>query len=430
MRFLYTLLIDLCAPFAYAITLLRGFRDRGYWEHGSERLGFGARRTGEPCVWVHAVSLGEVNAAAALVKALHARHPDAALVVTTATPTGRARARALFEPFAHVRYLPYDTPGAVRRFLERTQPRLAVIMETEIWPNLLAACRARRIPAVLASARITARSAARYARLGGLFREALGGIALIAAQSEADADRFRALGAAPGTVRLVGNIKLDLEIDPALGVRGAALRERLLGARPTWVAGSTHEGEEEQVLEAHAAVRVEVPAALLVLAPRHPQRFERIAELLERRGTRFVRASALGGAGTPEARTRRPVGADCEVLLLDRLGELMDFYAAADAAFVGGSLVPVGGHNLLEPAALGVPVLTGPHTTNDAPIARGLLESGGAALVASPAALAAEVILLLRDPGRRQAMGARARGFIEQQRGSLERLLALLAPWL
>ena len=420
MRLIYTVLIELLAPFAFLVALFRGLKDPMYWERGYERFGFGRRRTGAPCLWLHAVSLGEVNAAAPLLNALRARHPEAPLVLTTATPTGRARARALFGAFAEVRYLPYDTPGAVGRFLERVRPRLGLILETELWPNLLTACRRHGIPVVLVSARITPRSFARYRRVAArLFQEALGELALVAAQSEADADRFLALGAPRALTHVIGNLKLELEPGAALDAQGAAFRERLFGGRPTWVAGSTHEGEEQQVLEAHAAVRARLPAALLVLVPRHPQRFERVAELMVRRGVNFDRRSAVEAVRAP-----------AEVLLVDTMGELTAFYAAADVAFVGGSLVPVGGHNLLEPAALGLPVLTGPHTSNSEEIARGLMARGAARLVSSPATLAAEVLALLEDPARRGRLGALGRAFVEERRGSLDRLLALLEPLL
>jgi 3-deoxy-D-manno-octulosonic-acid transferase len=419
MRFIYTALIELLAPLAFILTLVRGLKDRGYWERGYERFGFGRTRSGPPCLWLHAVSLGEVNAAAPLIRALQVAHPEAPLLLTTATPAGRARARALFESCAEVRYLPYDTPGAVHRFLRRTRPGVALILETELWPNLIAACRRRGIAVGLVSARITSRSLSRYRRFGALFRDSLAGLAFIAAQSEADAERFLALGAPRASMHVTGNLKLELEPDAALRARGAKLRALMLGGRPTWVAGSTHEGEEEQALEAHRGVCAALPDALLVLVPRHAQRFERIAELLTRRGLSFDRLSAVEAV--------RP---GSQVLLVDRMGELMALYAAADVAFVGGSLVPVGGHNLLEPASLGVAVLTGPHTSSNAQIARGLLESGGARLVSDSATLAAEVLALLRDPERREAQGAAARAYLEQQRGSLRRVLELLEPWL
>jgi 3-deoxy-D-manno-octulosonic-acid transferase len=274
---------------------------------------------------------------------------------------------------------------------------------------------------LFASARLAAGSVPRYRRFGALFSEGLRN-AWVAAQSSADADRFIALGADPARTRIVGNLKFDMRLDAAVTEKGRELRRGYLGARPIWTAGSTHEGEDERVLDAHAMVERAVPGALLVLAPRHPQRFERVAALLERRGLVFDRR------GRHDQRaTVRP---EAQVLLLDTLGELTAFYAASDAAFVGGSLVPVGGHNLLEPAALGVPVITGPHTQNGPEIARLLIEAGGALEVADAAALAAAAVRLLADPVLRERMGASGRRFVEAHRGSLARLLEIIEPLL
>ena len=341
MRILYLLAVYLTAPVISAVLLARGLRDRSYWHNFRERFGLGPRRPPHG-VWVHAVSVGEVQASAPLVTALARRHPDLALTVTTFTPTGAARARALFGNIAEVRYVPYDLPGAVRRFLKRVDPALAVIFETELWPNLYRECGRRRVPLVLASARISERSLGRYRRLGALFRDALSQASIVAAQGEADAARFRALGADAASTHVTGNLKFDFELPEDLAERGRRLRRHYARGRPLWVAGSTHEGEEAAVLEAHAQVRGTHPDALLAIAPRHPQRFAAVAQLLGEAGVTFTRRSHGEQAGD-EARA---------VLLLDSLGELLEFYAAADVAFVGGSLVPLGGHNLLEPAAL------------------------------------------------------------------------------
>jgi len=368
------------------------------------------------------VSVGEVQACAPLVSALARRHPDLPLTVTTLTPTGAARARALFGNLAQVRYLPYDLPGAVRRFLRRLQPRLAVIFETELWPNLYRECGRRRIPLVLASARISARSVGRYQRLGALFRDTLARTAVVAAQGAGDAERFRALGADPASTHVTGNIKFDFELPEGLAARGAQLRARYAAGRPLWVAGSTHGGIEEQaVLEAQQRVRTAHPGALLVLAPRHPPRYNEVAQVLRAGGIDFVRRSAGTDSGTD---------ASCAVLLLDSLGELLDFYAAADVAFVGGSLAPVGGHNLLEPAALGVPVLTGPNYSNSEEIARLLIARGAAEVVHDAAELGTRVSELLADPPARERMGAAGRASVDSNRGALAKLLALIEPLL
>ncbi len=417
MRRVYGLLTRLAAPAVFAATLVRAAKDPAYRTHLGERFGLG-RYVATPSLWLHAVSVGEVAAAAALVRELRARHPELPFVLTTATPTGRAQAKMLFGADVEVRFLPYDTPGSVRRFLARIRPRAAIIMETELWPNLLHECGRRGVPVLFASARLAAKSVPRYRRFGTLFSAGLRR-AWVAAQSSADAARFMALGADPARTHVVGNLKFDMRLGESVAGSGRELRRRYLGARPVWTAGSTHEGEEELVLDAQAVLERTVPGALLVLVPRHPQRFEGVAALLERRGVIFDRR-ARSEAVRPEA----------QVLLLDTMGELAAFYAASDVAFVGGSLVPVGGHNLLEPAALGVPVITGPHTQNAPEIARLLIEAGGAVEVNDAAALAAAAGRLLADTSLRERMGGSARAFVEAHRGSLARLLALIEPLL
>jgi 3-deoxy-D-manno-octulosonic-acid transferase len=410
-RRLYSLLIYLAVPFAFAAVLWRGLRDRGYRQAPGERFGWGRTST-NGSIWLHAVSLGEVSAAAPLVRALQVRYPDAPMVVTCGTPTGRARGRALFGATVDVRFLPYDTPGAVARFLDRICPRFGIIMETELWPNLFSECERRGVPLLLASARLSAKSVARYRRFGSLARGIFSATSLIAAQTREDAERFIAIGAARAATRVVGNIKFDVEIGAGASSEGRELRGSLGGARRIWIAGSTHAGEEEQVLAAHE----ELPAdTLLLLVPRHPHRFESVGELLNGRGVKFVRRS---GGIAPDAATR--------VLLVDTVGELAMLYAAADAAFVGGSLVPIGGHNLLEPAALGLPVLTGPSHANGEEIARLLLAEGAALEVRDARELAAALSRLLADSQERRRMGDIGRRIVESNRGTVARLLELI----
>jgi 3-deoxy-D-manno-octulosonic-acid transferase len=419
-RLLYLVAVYLTAPLISLVLLWRGLRDRSYRENFRERFGFGTSRPPQG-VWLHAVSVGEVQACAPLVSALYRRHPHLALTVTTFTPTGAARARALFGNLADVRYVPFDLPGAVRRFFRRVDPKLAVIFETELWPNLYRECGRRRIPLVLASARISERSLGRYRRLGALFSDALSQASVIAAQGEADAARFRALGADPDSTHVTGNLKFDFELPAGLVERGRQLRAECAPGQALWVAGSTHEGEEAAALEAQRQVRQAHDGALLVIAPRHPARFASVAQQLAAAGVRFLRRSEADVADAAEAP---------EVLLLDSLGELLEFYAAADVAFVGGSLVPVGGHNLLEPAALGIPVLTGPHNSNGAEVARLLIARGAAEIVHNAQELGARVSALLADPDERARIGAAGRACVEGSRGALEKLLALMEPLL
>jgi 3-deoxy-D-manno-octulosonic-acid transferase len=417
-RRLYSLLIYCAAPFAFAGVLWRGVRDRSYWQALGERFGWG-RSLSTESIWLHAVSLGEMSAAAPLVRALRARYPESPLVLTTATPTGRARARSAFGDSVDVRFLPYDTPGAVARFLDRIQPRAAIIMETELWPNLFRECERRGVPLVLASARLSAKSVSRYRRLGSLFRGIFSASSLIAAQTAVDAERFIAIGAQSARTRVIGNIKFDLELAAGVIDQGRALRASFGSTRPTWIAGSTHAGEEESVLAAHEQLRADRADALLLLVPRHPDRFASVADLLARRGLHFTRRSS---GILPDAAT--------QVVLVDSVGELAALYAAADVAFVGGSLVPVGGHNLLEPAALGVPVLTGPYYANGKDIARLLLEQGAALQVDDARELGAALAELMADPEERRRIGAIGQHIVESNRGSVARLLELIEPLL
>ncbi len=419
MRLIYILLAYLLAPVYCAVLLARSLRERRYWRDFSQRFGCG-KTLPERSLWVHAASVGEVQAAAALIRALQQRHPQISTVVTTLTPTGRERARALFSDHTEVRYVPIDLPGAVRRFFDRVRPRVAVIFETELWPNLYHECGRRRVPLVLASARISTRSVRRYRRLPGLLKQTLANGVTIGAQGAGDAERFRALGADPARTHVTGNIKFDLHLPPDLVARGQALRQAFgIEQRPVWIAGSTHDGEEAILLEAQRLLRRSHANALWILAPRHPNRFTDVAAWLKRERVHCVRRS--------QDRVCETV---TEVLLVDTLGELLEFYAAADVAFVGGSLVNVGGHNLLEPAALGLPVLTGPHNFNSEDVARLLIAAGAAEIVHDAAELAQKLAALLASPTDRARMGAAGRATVQANRGALDNLLALIEPLL
>jgi len=439
-RFIYSWLVRCAVPVALAAILWRGLRDRSYWQGLPERLGFG-RALSAGGIWLHAVSLGEMSAAAPLLEALRSRHPEMPLLVTTATPAGRARALSLFAERsslvdraslaegADVRFLPYDTPGSVRRFLARTRPRIAIIMETELWPNLLRECARSRIPVFLASARLSVKSVSRYRRFsslfGGVFTENL----LVAAQSAEDAERFKSIGAAAERTLVVGNVKFDLRTDAGNLDAGRQLRVAYAGTRPVWIAGSTHAGEEEQLLDAHALLLEARPNAVLLLVPRHKDRFAAVAELLTRRAIKFARRSQAA-RDEPAVRDGDTgwLPSDTPVLLVDTVGELAALYASADVAFVGGSLTAIGGHNLLEPAALGLPVLTGSSFFNSKEIAQLLLDRGAALQVDNAQDLAAVLTRLLDDPEERRRIGSIGQEIVAANRGSVERLLALIEP--
>ena len=418
MRTLYTLSLYAMVPFLWLRLLRRGRRDLGYLRHLGERLGFGPAVPGGGGVVVHAVSVGEVQAALPLIELILERGPRGGpVVLTTTTPTGRRRGESLFAGRVVQRYLPWDLPGAMRRFLSRTAPRAVVVLETELWPNLIHLCADRSIPLVYANARLSARSAAGYRRLRRLVAPALARVSAVAAQTRGDADRLIALGARAERVAVTGNTKLDAAPPAAVHESGRRLRHRLGEGRRVWVAASTHEGEEEMVLDALARVRERVKGCLLVLVPRHVERAPRAAALARRRGY----AVSLRTTGYDQA---------SDVFLGDTMGELLVFYAASDLAFVGGSLVDVGGHNLLEPAMLGVPALTGPHTRNFADLAAALQAAGAARMVRDVRDLADAVVELLEDPNRRRRMGEGGKDFVRANRGARDRTMAVIGRWL
>jgi 3-deoxy-D-manno-octulosonic-acid transferase len=412
-RRLYSVLVALILPFALLRLLWRSRRVPAYRRRWRERLAAAPSPPQAADVWVHAVSVGEVQAALPLLR--HLLGQDLRVLVTTTTPTGAARLKDLLGDAVQHRYTPFDLPGIVRRFLGQVRPRLVLIMETEIWPNLLAVCRQRGVRIVLINARLSARSARGYARLPRFSRQVMRCFSCIAAQSRADAERFVQLGVEPARIAVTGSIKFDVEPPASLTDRAEALRRTWGNDRPVWVAASTRDGEEEQVLSAHAAVRRALPSALLVLVPRHPERFDRVAALVQREGFACARRSM-----------HQSCGAETTVFLGDSMGELALFYAAADLAYVGGSLVPTGGHNLLEPAAAGLPVLAGPHTFNFAEVARLLAERGALRQVQNAGELAERVADLLGDATERARIGELGRRVIEENRGALQRIMALV----
>ena len=422
-RLLYSLLLYLLLPAVLLRLCWRARRAPDYACRWGERFGWVAPLSG-PVIWVHAVSVGETLASAPLIRRLRADHPRATVLVTTTTPTGSARVRALFGTSVAHCYAPYDFPDAVARFLRRVRPALVVVMETELWPNLLHACAARGIPVVLANARLSARSARGYARVKSLTAPMLRALTRVAAQTLADGERFLSLGLKPEQLQLAGNLKFDLDLSPELRARAAALHAAWAGshARPVWLAASTHAGEDALVLAAHAEILRVLPATLLVLAPRHPERFASVDGACRRTGFTIQRRSDAGTAATAGS-----VSAETQILLGDTMGELLAFCGAADVVFVGGSLVPVGGHNLIEPAAWGRPVLAGPHLFNFAEAAA-LLRAAGGLRICTAAELPPAVIELLTEPDYREKAGAAARAVAEANRGALARVMAVIAP--
>ena len=418
MRHLYNLLTYLLLiPFAF-YWLIRGIGNRSYLDRLPQRFGFGMPALNE-CIWVHAVSVGEVQAAVPLVQALAERYPDQTLLITTVTPTGAARVAAVFGDSVRHCYMPFEFPIAIRNFFKSVKPRAAMIMETEIWPNLYRGCGIRNIPLILVSARISPRSITGYRRFLPLIRETLSHGIIIAAQSQADADRFLELGASADRTMVTGNIKFDVRPDPTIAEKGRRLRQALFGRRRVWIAASTHDGEEQQVLDAHRHLLTAHPDLLLVLVPRHPERFSGVRDLVEKLDFEVVSRTDKTSCETSTT-----------VFLLDTMGEVPLFYACSDIAFVGGSLVPIGGHNLLEPAAQALPIVTGPHLFNAQDIADKFIELGACRIVSDGNSLASMVADLIDNPDEAARIGQDGAKVLEQNRGSLQRLLVMLEPLL
>ena len=422
-RPLYSILWWFALPLVLLRLWWRGRKEPGYRQHWGERLGFyGARAANdEPAtIWVHAVSVGETRAAEPLVDALLKKYPQARIVLTCMTPTGRATGKSLFGKHgARVvqSYLPYDMPLLVARFIRHFEPRLCILMETEVWPNLILQCQRDKVPVVLANARLSERSLGKAQRFGKVIRDAAQGIALVAAQTEADALRIRELGA--GNVNVTGSVKFDVVIPQASLATGAQLREQF-GSRPVFLCASTREGEEGMILEAFQAARATLPRdTLLLIVPRHPQRFDEVAAMVTERGLSLQRRSALAAPGAS-------VDPATEVLLGDSMGEMFAYYSACDLAFIGGSLQPMGGQNLIEPAALGKPIIVGEHTFNFAQATEDCLQQGGAVRVPNSDGLMQQAARLLADSAARGAMGAHALTFANTHRGATARTIALL----
>lgn len=411
MIYLYSFLFYCAVPFILLRLLVRARKAPAYRHRWAERFALYSQAKKSDVIWFHAVSVGETEAVFPLVEHVLRQYPDHPVLLTTTTPTGSERAKSVLGgQVLHV-YLPYDLPGCVGRFFDWFTPALAVIVETEIWPNLYRKCGKASIPLAIINARISERSARGYRKLKSLTAETLENVSLIAAQTDDDASRFRDLGADPQKIIVCGNIKFDYRMPGGLIEQGAEIRRKFYRRKRVWIAASTHEGEDEQILRAFTKVLSSAPDTLLLLVPRHPERFKNVAGLCIRHGfkVKFRSEKQICDLAT-------------DVYLVDTLGELKLFYATADVSFVGGSLVATGGHNILEPAAVGLPVIFGPHMFNFKKIAELFLESGAAVQVNGCEALAREVLNCLHDDGYRRELADRAHSIIAHNRGAVHRI--------
>lgn len=416
MRFLYTVLFYLALPFIFLRLLWRSRFIPGYRQHWLERFGFCPFKLNQ-CIWIHAVSVGETIAAVPLIKALKKEYSNLPIVVTNTTPTGAAHVKAEFNELVLQAYIPYDLPGSITRFLKRTQPRIVIVMETELWPNLFALCHQQNIPILIANARLSKKSAKGYASfwLTTLRQEMFAAIHILAAQSRLDADRFSTLGMPKKKIRITGNLKFDLELPASLAEKSAALHNKLSQERLIWIAASTHSGEEEIILAAHRLIREKNSSALLVLVPRHPDRFESVTLLVKQKEFAIARRSRDDVCTTNTA-----------VYLGDTMGELLLMYSVADVAFVGGSFAKVGGHNMLEPAVLQKPIITGPILFNFAEISQLLLDAKGMMIVNNAKDLAECVLQFFNDADLRKTVGQNAYQVVAVNRGALQRQVDLI----
>lgn len=419
MNIFYNIIIYLIQPLIWIRLLLRSRKSPAYRKRWAERYGFCKGKVVPSGIMLHSVSVGETLAAIPLVRALRHRYPSLPITVTTMTPTGSERVQSAFGKGVHHVYLPYDLAGSVNRFLDEVNPKLVIIMETELWPNLISALHRRKIPLVIANARLSARSARGYQKLGKFIRTILQRITLIAAQNQEDGERFLSLGLKRNQLAVTGSLKFDISVTPELAAKAIALRSQWASRRQVWIATSTHEGEETLLLEAHKELLKNHPTLLLILVPRHPERFPVACELTRKAGLTFTQRST---GEVPSSGTQVVIG--------DTMGELMLLYGIADLAFVGGSLVERGGHNPLEAAAHAIPVLMGPHTINFKDICAKLAQDDGLITVTDTASLVKEISTLLTDEDYRLYYGRHAVEVLHQNQGALQRLLHLLEPYL
>ncbi|MDF2939955.1 MAG: waaA [Gammaproteobacteria bacterium] len=413
MRFIYTLVFYIGLPFVFLRLFIRGKKAPDYRQAWSERLGYVPFRL-KNCIWIHAVSFGESVAATPLIKYLLAKYPELPILVTTTTPTGKALLKKNFEGKVHISYFPYDLPSVLARFFRRVQPKIMILIETELWPNLLAACKKRGIPVLLANARLSERSAAKYAKVKNMTAAMLSSITYIAAQNAADGQRFVNLGLSPDRLKVIGSIKFDISLPEDILQKASSLKA-MWQNRPVWIAASTHQGEDEHILNAFHLIKEAFPDALLILVPRHPERFGPVKELCEKAGFKVLTRSS-----------QAPCQVDTEIYLGDSMGEMLILYGSSQVAFIGGSFVHVGGHNLLEPAALGVPSIMGPNYFNFKEITNMLVAAEAVYLVQNQEELAARVIELFSNPQLAKQRGENGLRVLEKNRGALAKLCDII----
>ena len=415
MRLMYHTLTYILLPFLVLFWFAKSLLNKSYLDRLTQRFGFGYPKLNSGSIWIHAVSVGEVQASIPLVNELKLHYPYKEIIITTVTPTGSKQVKNIFKDAVKTSYIPFETNFAIKNFFNSIKPSVALIMETEIWPNLYKECGSRGIPLILVSARISEKSLINYKRFLPLFRDTLSHGILIAAQSQIDADRFLALGASKDRTWIMGNIKFDFKLPEEILTKAKIYRSKIFPRRHIWIAASTHEHEEEIILEAHKNISKKIENLLLILVPRHPERFAKITQILKENN--WIYSKKSDDQDIPES---------CQVLLIDTIGELLFFYACSDVAFVGGSLLPVGGHNLLEPAAIGLPIITGAHTFNQKEMTDRLTQVDALRIVHNANSLSSDVIFFLTNTEESKNAGQRGKLIVESNKGAIKSLMKRL----
>jgi len=415
MRVFYSCLFYLLIPFILLRLLWRGIKAPDYRCRWRERFALYNKKFPQGVIWFHAVSVGEAEALFPLVRQIQKQHPDAKLLITTTTPTGSARVKAVMQDTVEHVYLPYDVPDAVNRFMQCFKPKLAIIMETEIWPNFFVYCGKNNTPLYIINARLSEKSCRGYQKIPSLVHPALAGVNLIATQTQDDSNRFIAIGANSDKVKILGNIKFDVEIPQSIIAQGLQIKADLFAGRFVWLIASTHKDEEAIFLDIYKEIKQKIPELLLVVVPRHPERFADVKKLCEQLQLGVVMRTSGNRVST-----------QTDVYLVDTMGELKMLYAASDVAFVGGSMVPRGGHNILEAAAVGVPVMFGPYMHNFKEIARGVLSHNAAIQCQNKDEIIHAILALYEQPAYRETLAVKAKAFVRQNQGAIAKICEML----